>query len=42
MLLQAKADTKATNNYGKTPLQCAEQNGKTAVAELLKQAQALQ
>ena len=42
MLLQAKAETKATNNNGDTPLQDAEQNGKTAVAELLKQAQAVQ
>ena len=42
MLLQAKADTKAADNDGETPLQFAELRGYTAVAELLQQAQAVQ
>ena len=40
-LLQANADTKAANNGGDTPLQIAKRLGRTAVAEMLQQAQAV-
>ena len=40
-LLQANADTKADTNDGETPLQTAKRYGRTAVAEMLQQAQAV-